>query len=63
MQEKLKDFGQKYGNQKKKHNEKVEWINNMTREPEGLEEGLKVEIHTDLLKTTLKKMKLENSRP
>ena len=40
----------------KKHNEKVEWINNITRELEGLEEGLKAEIHTDLLKTTLKKV-------
>ena len=39
----------------KKHNKKAEWINNMTRELEGLEEGPKAEIHTDLLKTTLKK--------
>ena len=39
----------------KKHNEKVEWINNMARELEGLEECPKAEIHTDLLKTTLKK--------
>ena len=39
----------------KKHNEEAERINNMTRELEGLEEGLKAEIHTDLLKTTLKK--------
>ena len=38
----------------KKH-EKAEWINNMTRELEGLEEGLKAEIHIDLLKKTLKK--------
>ena len=27
----------------------------MTKELEGLEEGLKAEIHIDLLKTTLKK--------
>ena len=40
----------------KKHNEKAEWINNTTRELEGLEEGPKVEIHTDLFKTTLKKI-------
>ena len=39
----------------KKHNEKAEWINNRTRELEGIEEGPKAEIHTDLLKTTLKK--------
>ena len=49
------------GNQK--HNEKAEWINNMTRELEGFEEGPKVGIHIDLLKTTLKNIKLENARP
>ena len=31
---------------KKKHYEKAEWINNMTRELEGLEEGPKAKIHT-----------------
>ena len=31
-------------------------MNNMTRELEGLEEGPKAEIHTDLLKTILKKI-------
>ena len=36
--------------QPKKHNEKAEWINNMTREIEGLEEGPKGEIHIELLK-------------
>ena len=46
-----------------KHNEKAEWINNMTKELEGLEEGPKAEIHIDLLKTTLKNIKLENARP
>ena len=35
-------------------NEKAEWINHLTRELEKLEEGLKAEIHTDLLKTKLK---------
>ena len=35
----------------------------MTRELEGLEEGPKVEIHIDLLKMTLKNIKLENARP
>ena len=36
--------------QLKKHNEKAEWINNMTRDLEGLEEGPKAEIHIELLK-------------
>ena len=35
----------------------------MKRELEGLEEGPKAEIHIDLLKTTLKNIKLENARP
>ena len=56
MQEKPNEFGLKYGNQKekKKHNEKAKWTNNMTKELEGLEEGPKAEIHNDLFKTTLK---------
>ena len=40
--------------QPKKHNEKAEWINDVTREQEGLKECPKVEIHTDLFKTTIK---------
>ena len=40
--------------QPKKHNENAEWINNITRELEGLQEGAKMEIHIDLLKTTQK---------
>ena len=47
----------------KKHNEKLEWINNMTRELEGFEEGAKAEIHTNFLKRTLKNIKLENACP
>ena len=35
--------------QPKKHNGKAEWINNMTKKLEGLEEGPKVSIHIDLL--------------
>ena len=35
----------------------------MTKELEGLEEGQKAEIHIDLLKRTLKNIKLENTRP
>ena len=61
MQKKSNNIGQKYGNQK--HKENAERINNMTRELEGLGEGPKVEIHTDLLKTTLKNIKMENSKP
>ena len=61
MQKEPSDFGLKYGNQK--HNEKAERINNMTRELGGLEEGPKAEMHIDLLKTTLKNIKLENTRP
>ena len=47
---------------KTKHNEKAESINNMTRELEGLEDRPKAEIHINLLKTILKKIKLENAR-
>ena len=52
VQKNPKDFGLRYGNQK--YNEKAEWINNMTRELEGLEESPKADIHLDLLKTTQK---------
>ena len=55
-QEKPDDFVLKYGNQK--HNRKAEWMNNMTKELEGLEEGPKAEIHINLLKTTLKKCRV-----
>ena len=41
--------------QPKQYHEKAEWINLITRELE-LEEGAKAEIHTDLLRTTLKKV-------
>ena len=40
----------------KKNNENAEWINNITRELDGLEEGPKMEIHVDLPKTTLKRI-------
>ena len=40
----------------KKHYENAEWINNITRELEGFEEGPQMEIHVDLLKTTLKRI-------
>ena len=48
--------------QEKTHNEKAEWINNITRELEGLKEGPKVEIHIDLLKTTLKTYQIEKGQ-
>ena len=38
----------------KNHNEKAKCINNMSKKLEGLQEGLKVEIHINLLKKTLK---------
>ena len=41
--------------QPKKHNENAEWINNITRELDGLK-GPKMEIHIDFLKTTLKRI-------
>ena len=41
--------------QPKKHNEKAEWINDMTRKLEGLEEGPKAGIHIELLKKDTKK--------
>ena len=40
----------------KKHNENAEWINNITRELDRLEEGPKIEMHVDLLKTTRKRI-------
>ena len=61
MQKKPNEFVLKYNKMKKKHNEKAECINNMTRELKGLEEGPKLEIHIDLLKTT-KNIKLKNAR-
>ena len=47
----------------KKHNEKAEWINNMTRELEGPEEGPKAEIFIDFVEMTRKNINLENARP
>ena len=41
---------------KKKKKKKAKWINHITSELEELKEGPKAEIHTDLLKTTLKKV-------
>ena len=44
------------------YNEKSKWINNMTKELEGPKEGLKMEIHIGLPKTTLKNIKLQKAR-
>ena len=54
QKKKTNDFGQKFGHQK--DNENSEWIYNITRELEGLEEGPKTEIHIDLLKTVVKRI-------
>ena len=47
--------------QPREHNKKAEWISNIKKELEGLEEDPKAEIHIDLLKTRLKNIKLENT--
>ena len=52
MQEKPNNVGQKYGNQENL-TKKAEWISNVTKELEEIEEGPKAEIHIDLLRTTL----------
>ena len=47
-----------------KHNENAEWINNITRELDGLEEGPKMEIpHRLTQNNTKKNIKLESARP
>ena len=45
----------------KKHNKNAEWINNMTKEQEGLEEGPKAAIHR-FTQSGTKNIKLENVR-
>ena len=62
MQEKLNNFEEKYGSQENII-KKVEWINNMAKELERLEEGPKAEMHINLLRMTLKNIKLENPKP
>ena len=42
--------------QRREHNRKTEWISNMGKELEGLEEGPKTKIHLDSLRETLKKV-------
>ena len=41
--------------QPKKHNQKAEWINDMTKKLGGLEKGPKAEIHIELPKKTQKR--------
>ena len=54
MQEKLNNFGVKYGKHRE-HNKKAKSISNKVKGLEGLEEGPKAKIHIDLLRMTLKK--------
>ena len=42
--------------ERKDHNKKAEWINNMETDLQMLEEGPQVNIHPDALKATLKKV-------
>ena len=42
--------------QRQKYNENAEWMNNIVRELERLEEDSKAEIHIELLEKTLKKI-------
>ena len=53
MQEKQNNFGWKYSNQKN-ITKKAEWISNIAKKLERLEEGSKAEMHIDLLRTALK---------
>ena len=47
--------------QKKKHNRKFEWINNVKKELQRLEEGPEADLDQDSLWGTIKK--LQNIRP
>ena len=46
--------------ERKDHNKKAEWTNNMETELRILEEGPQVNIHTDGLKATLQKYQTRN---
>ena len=60
MQEQLNDFGRKYGNQK--DSVKAIWINNMTKELEGLEKAWKQKKHRFTQNDTKKNIKRENGK-
>ena len=47
----------------REHNNKAEWISSMVKQLKVLEEEPKKKIHIDLLRRTLKYIKLENGRP
>ena len=49
--------------QPRERDKKAECISSMIKEFEGLGEGLKAKIHIDLLRITLKNIKLDNARP
>ena len=53
MTRKQNNFGAKYGNEE--NNKEGEWINNMAKELQELEEGRKLKIHHDSPRATLKK--------
>ena len=53
MQEKTERFWKKIWQPKKQYIRKGEWINTISKDVDGLEEGSKVDILIDLLKTTL----------
>ena len=61
VKKKTNDFGLNYGNQKLY--EKTEWINDMTRELEGLEETRKRKFTSIYSKRPKRNIKLENARP
>ena len=54
MTRKQNYFGAKYWNGGE-HNRKVEWINNIKKELEGLKKGHKAKIHFDSIRAILKK--------
>ena len=56
MQRKQNNSGAKYENGE--NNRKAEWINNVEKELQGLEEGPKVRKLLDSLRTTLKKYQI-----
>ena len=57
-----KEFWSKIGEQRE-HNRKANWISNLEKELEGLEEESKVKIHHHSFSYIQKSTKLENARP
>ena len=52
------DFGAKYKKKKLDHNRKTKPMTNLEKELQSVEEGLKVKIHFDSPKKTLKKYQI-----